>query len=233
MSLPYELTTFPAQALDILRYLASRENGAAYDGDIMEALDQSERAFGKAIRRLVTKEYVEMQFDGTYALTRRGRRAAETLAAYDQLAEETVEADAPRGPAVTIDEAFTRRLLVAFPKTIPVGQPAYLFVRVDALTPDESPLPETVELLVRLRTACTVTPQQQNVSIPPDSASSAARFVVTAPAAGTYPVTVEALQVGMMDLLEAGTFQIELTAAPAAANTFHVRYFDLLLQPGI
>ncbi len=231
MSLPYELTTFPSQALDILRYLASRENGAAYDGDIMEALDQSDRAFGKAIRRLVTKEYVEMQYDGAYALTRRGRRAAETLAAYDQSAEETIEADAPAGSAA--DEALIRRLLAAFPKTIPVGQPAYLFVRVDAPTPGELPLSEPLELLVRLRTACAVTPQQQNVSIPPDSASSAARFVVTAPAAGTYPVTVETLQVGMMDLLEAGTFQLELTAAPAAANTFRVRYFDLLLQPGI
>ena len=64
MALPFELTTLPSHALDILRYLADQDSYAAYDADIMTALDLSGRGFGKALRRLVTKEYVELQADG-------------------------------------------------------------------------------------------------------------------------------------------------------------------------
>jgi len=97
MALPYELTTFPAGALDIIRYLAGQDSYAAFDTEIIAALGLSDRAFGKALRRLVTREYVEMQYDGSYALTETGLEAAEAIAAHDEeaLQEDFVEAGAP------------------------------------------------------------------------------------------------------------------------------------------
>ncbi len=97
MALPYELTTFPTGALDIIRYLAGQDSYAAFDTEIIAALGLSDRAFGKALRRLVTREYVEMQYDGSYALTETGLEAAEAIAAHDEeaLQEDFVEAGAP------------------------------------------------------------------------------------------------------------------------------------------
>lgn len=231
MSLPHELTTFPRNALDILRYLNGLANHAAFDGDIIDALDLSERGFGKAIRRLVTKEYVEMQIDGTYALTRRGQRGAEAIAAHDA---ETGAAEDTPAPVEATEHTFIRRLIVVHPKTIPAGKVAYLFARMDAPASGEPENIETsgaLETALRLRSDCLVNPAQLDLTVPSDEMSPAVRFEVTAPASGHFPVTIEAFQVSDVDLINAGEFETTLTAITGATgDAFQVQYFDLVFQ---
>jgi len=66
----------------VIRYLKTQENGADVI-DIMAGTGLSERALGKAIRRLVTRYFVEMPAQGFYTLTSAGRLAAQELGVYD------------------------------------------------------------------------------------------------------------------------------------------------------
>lgn len=225
MSLPFELTKLPSNALDIIRYLGSLDSYAAFDVHISEALDLSERGFGKAIRRLVTQEYVEMQIDGTYILTQRGLDAAETLEAHDAEArhdsfDEDVIEDVP-------DHAAVRRLLVVYPKTLPVGGTAYVFVRVDA--PTDAASTGGGEISCHLHGDVTVEPAQRDITIPADEASGAARFAVTPPGAGSFTARLEVFQVTQFDLMEAGACDLTLTADGAGSDVFRVETLDITL----
>jgi hypothetical protein len=82
MSLSLDLQKLPPQALDIIRYLATTTQGADVD-EIIQGTGLSERAFGKAIRRLVTRYYVQMPSQGYYVLTNNGKEAAEVILEYD------------------------------------------------------------------------------------------------------------------------------------------------------
>lgn len=105
-------------AFDILRYLNTREEYVATTDEIMTDLDMSERRFNKAIRRLVTTDYVQMGAQGEYRLTEMGVQAAEELEAYYALAPQLN----------TNDGKIARRLMVALPRTLAAGQPSRLFV---------------------------------------------------------------------------------------------------------
>lgn len=230
MPLPFELTTFPKAAHEILIYLAQQQNGA-FDEEMKEALGLSERSFRKAIRRLVTKEYVEMQFNGPYMLTRRGERGAAALL---EAGEDAPSAETPPGSDQDPENgarAFTRRLLVVYPRTVPASRPAYLFVRVDA-PPGEPDSVRPVDIAFRVQSQCAVDPDQREATIPPDNAAPAARFAITAPDAGKFPVTVEAYQIGELDLMQIGEFDVVLTAGAVDAppDTFFITYFTLALQ---
>ncbi|MBN1964856.1 MAG: hypothetical protein JW910_09425 [Anaerolineae bacterium] len=230
MSLPFELTTLPANALDIIRYLGGLDGYAAFDVEIIEALRLSERGFGKAIRRLVTQEYVEMQIDGTYVLTQRGLDAAETLEAHDAEAMHEAFDDAAIEAADLPEYSVPRRLLVVYPKALPVAGTAHLFVRVAAPPVDGERAGG--ELLCRLSGDLTCAPEQLSLTVPADAASSAVRFAVTAPAAGDLALTLDVFQVAQLDLLEAGTITLTLTAAGAGADTFLAEAFEVILLAG-
>ncbi len=233
MSLPYELTTLPKNALAIIRYLGGCDNYAAFDHEISEALGLSERGFGKAIRRLVTREYVELQFEGPYGLTERGIAAAEALEAHDAEARHESFEEAPADEIPAAEGTITRRLVAVYPAAFPVGQAAYFFLRVDAPATGDDLAQAPLEMTFRLQADCDVAPAQRDVTVPPDEAAPAVRFAITAPAAGSYTATIEAFQVTALDLIEAGTFEVMLTAADgAASDAFRMKTFALVLRPG-
>ncbi|HEX3052842.1 MAG TPA: hypothetical protein VHP83_19440 [Aggregatilineaceae bacterium] len=128
MSLPLELQKLPPQALDVIRYLDGKEDGASVDA-IMAGTGLSERSVGKAIRRLVTRYYASMPGEGVYLLTRLGRQAADDLRQYDgpQAAAESVPAESMPAPQK-----------VLAPTTAPQN------VAVTAVTPPPAPLPAVV-----------------------------------------------------------------------------------------
>ncbi len=230
MSLPFELTTFPSQALDIIRYLAGQDNYAAYDGEIIEALGLSDRSFGKAIRRLVTKEYVEMQYDGSYVLTRQGTEAAEALAAHDEevMAESVFEEDAAPEPAAELETA-SRSAIVVYPRQIPAGQAVYVFFRVDV--PAEK-MSKAVDAIIEVSADCEVTPSRHEITIPADRAADAQRFSVSAPRAGHYTLQFSVLQSGNLDMLDAGQFRLRLSAVDDPADApFRADTFELTFMP--
>lgn len=70
-------------AFEIMKYLYNKPNRSADGDDIMDDLELSSRRFDKAKRRLVTRNYIQMQGDYVYELTRKGVESAEVLIQYD------------------------------------------------------------------------------------------------------------------------------------------------------
>ena len=83
--LPFHLKTLePLKgALDILRFFGVIDSPTADADSIKDALGLSDRAMPKAIRRLVTKQYIVMEGDMVYRLTEKGHQAVEELNEYD------------------------------------------------------------------------------------------------------------------------------------------------------
>lgn len=99
-------------AFDVIRYLSEDDTPAGAD-DICDDLDMSDRRFGKAIKRLVTRSYVQMNSDYQYFLAQKGISAAEELAAFDA---------AGGAQRVVNTNKVMRRLLVALPRQLTAGQ---------------------------------------------------------------------------------------------------------------
>jgi hypothetical protein len=119
MELPFKLKTLEPLpgALDILRFMGEIDAPTADADDICDALDMSNIRFGKAIRRLVTQGYMQMDGMSTYRLTENGREAAGILAQYD--------ADNPDAGDDDDDAAaqtVNRRLMIALPGPLVAGQ---------------------------------------------------------------------------------------------------------------
>lgn len=147
MELPFHLKTLePLKgALDILRIFNHTGEDTAHADDIIDTLGLSEKTFSKAMRRLITKGYIQMDGNMIYRLTEEGHNAAGNLAEYD-----SAEGDAggqPEAPAQTIRDVVTRRLVAVLPKSMDAKTPTTAYIGFhDA---DEGTLPAPVELVVR------------------------------------------------------------------------------------
>lgn len=147
MELPYHLQTLAplTGALDIIRYLGSIDEPSADADAICDALDLSDRTADKAIRRLVTKGYLQMDAARAYRLTNQGHEAVEILAEYD---EENPDTDSDDSSEVSI---ITRRLVVAVPQSLVAGQPNTVAVGLDGAPDEESGvLYNPADMVVRL-----------------------------------------------------------------------------------
>lgn len=125
-------------AFDIIRYLGEGDDPASAD-DICDDLDMSDRRFGKAIKRLVTRSYVQMNSDYEYFLTKTGIEAAEELVAFDA--------------AGGADDGFDnnkviRRLLIALPRELTAGQPTDMYVGIEDDSEDSLASPADVVMRV-------------------------------------------------------------------------------------
>ncbi len=195
MELPYELKILPPQAFDVLLFLNQQEHGQADAITICEGAGLSDRAFGKAIRRLVTRNYLSMDMAGEYHLTPEGRKASQIIAQVK--AEETGQPNASaQGP-----ETVPRRLTAVVPQTLGVGSPAQLYVGVDA--PQGPGLKEATALVLRLEGVnCAVAPPEHTLEVPSDGAAVPATFTLTAARAGQVRVRVRAYQLVNLDQVE-------------------------------
>lgn len=133
MPLSVELKRFEhlKGAFEIIRYLGTVDAPADAD-TICDDLDMSDRRFGKAIKRLVTRGYVQMNNDYEYFLTQSGETAADELDEYF--------ADGGRQKN-TGDNKISRKLFVALPRELSAGQTTdmYIGVESDATTSLSSP----------------------------------------------------------------------------------------------
>jgi hypothetical protein len=141
MEMPLSLQTLPAEALDILRYYGRTEAESAHADDITEGTGLTDRGFGKGIRRLVTRNYLSMAGEQVYRLTDQGRRAVTALEDYDLAAPDVEDAPEPR--------YVRRRLVIAAPVRLLVGQPTRITVGVDDAQ-GEDIIGDTVNLLLRV-----------------------------------------------------------------------------------
>lgn len=147
MELPFHLKTLEPLpgALDILRYFGTLESDTADTDQICTALDLSERRFSKAIRRLVTKDYLTMDGEMIYRLTEQGQEAVEELAKYDEATGGGLGAPARVTPSTPIMQSITRRMIIALPRTLVAEQTASVVVGFH-----DGDMPAPAEIVVRL-----------------------------------------------------------------------------------
>jgi len=140
--MPFHLKRFvPVKgALDILRYLGAVGDELPDADDLIDEIGLSDRAFSKAIRRLVTLSYVQMSPDGLYSLTPNGEKSIVELRAFD-------EANDGSSPAPKQGK-IQRRLLVALPRTLVAKQSAPLLVGFHPA--DEGGLAAPADLVLRV-----------------------------------------------------------------------------------
>ncbi len=193
MELPYELKILPPQAHDVLRFLNGQSGGQADAIAICRGAELSDRAFGKAIRRLVTRNYLSMDMSGSYRLTPEGRKAAKLIAEIGGVQQ------AEDGDEETI--TAPRRLTVVVPKVLPTGKPAELYAGIDA--PGAARLKASTSVVLRLEGVnCDVSPPEYTVKVPPDTAAEPVTFVVTSAQTGKSRVRVRAYQLVRADEVE-------------------------------
>src|SRR5690606_2298620 len=132
-------------ALDIIRYFGTHEGLTADADKIQASLDLSDRSFGKAIKRLVTKGYIQMDGNRIYRLSEQGQRAVTELREYD------ATGPAFDGATTQDDEAeqLTRRLVMALPRRVASGQPTQLMIGLHPASYDDT-LDQPIDMLLRL-----------------------------------------------------------------------------------
>ncbi len=145
MELSYQLQTLEplTGAFDIIRYFGKQEGLTADASAIQDSLGLSDRSFDKAIRRLVTKGYVQMDGSRVYRLTEQGQRAVEELAAYDQAGPSADKA------AVSTVQGVTRRAVMALPRTLIAGRETNVLVGLHTASDGET-LSKPADMLLRL-----------------------------------------------------------------------------------
>jgi hypothetical protein len=144
MDMPHHLRTLPPEALDILRYFHTLKAPSAHAEQIIEGAGLSDRGFGKAIRRLVTKNYLVMDGEQVYRLSDNGKRVVAELNNYDENAPEEEETPEPTEPRLV-----TRHLVLVTPRVLQVGQPSNVFVGFDDADDDEV-VTAPLEIMLRL-----------------------------------------------------------------------------------
>ncbi len=203
MDFDYQLKTLPPEALAVIRFYGTQEGAIAHASDITRATGLSERAFGRAIRRLVTRGYLNMDGEGRYRLTDLGRRAVDAFAATDDgtdYAAEVVDSDdstpltpitdatnddstpddapAPSSPPLIESQTLKRRLVVALPPTLVAGQASTVHVGFDGASLSVGS--EAPQLLVRLSMLNGEPARAQDWSLSLDGENPSKTFEVTA-----------------------------------------------------
>jgi hypothetical protein len=215
MELPFHLKALPPEALDVIRYFGGLGEQVAHADAITEGVGLSDRTFGKVIRRLVTKGYLQMDGDQAYRLSDQGQTAVEELAAYD----ETAPAEKPKREVVM--EELPRRLVLAAPAELVAGQPAKMFVGFHAAAPDKQ-LAETRDVVVRLNVINGEPNRPLEVAFQLENDADYQTFTVTPGLYKRLRVRASVFQLGPNpdDITVAGGVYIDLDIAPQAeANT--------------
>jgi len=144
MDLPFHLKALPPEALDVLRYFGTLDEPVSHAGVISDEVGLSERTFGKVIRRLVTKGYLQMDGDQAYRLSDSGQDAVDELLEYD--AAFPGDKSVRKAPVQT---NITRRIVVAVANPLVAGQATPLHLGFYPASADQS-LDQSADVVVRL-----------------------------------------------------------------------------------
>ncbi|MCC7449546.1 MAG: hypothetical protein IT324_19150, partial [Anaerolineae bacterium] len=201
----------PPEALDVLRFLGKTAGGATTEA-IEEGTGLASRPVGKAIRRLVTADYISLGFSG-YELTTDGKVAVQELAAFDgesgAASPAKQEAQAP---------TIARRLIAVVPRTLAAGQPADMIVGVNPPAGSDGTLSDAAHLELKLRAqGGALSSDNLTLEVPPNAAAQPGTISLTPAAPGkTMRVRIDAFQAFDFDRLESvGGMYFDV---PVAAN---------------
>lgn len=230
--LPDDLQKLPPPALDVLRFLGTVNDGAASE-TIMGGTGISERTFGKAIRRLVTRYYVAMPTQGYYTLTESGIAAANTLRDLD--GEPPAPEDA--APAQTSQAVrHPRRVSVFLPKELIERTTSRLLLGFDR--PGGGPvLRQPARVIVRMRAPdCDIAPVERPIEVPRKGTAGPVDFRIRPHTTGTLRVRIEAFQLiadGTLSPVGGMVFDLPVAGFPTPESAeFQTLAATLWLHPG-
>lgn len=225
MELPFHLKTLEPLpgALDILRFFGQINEETADVDEICDSLDLSDRRFNKAIRRLVTKGYVQMDGDGIYRLTEQGRDSITELAAYDSEGGDN-DTDAEEAAPLPSVETVTRRLVLAMPGTLTAQHPTEVVVGFD--TPGGETLRDPVDLVLRV-SVLNGTPEKPEDNLLKLTNEASYETVTITPGAFTQArIRVEVLQLDHFsgDISELGGLYVDASVSGSEIDDNIVAY---------
>lgn len=222
MTLTDEIQRLLPQALDVIRFLKTRPDGATIE-DIMEGTGFSERTTGKSIRRLVTRYFAEMPVQGVYVLSKKGRAAAEELGDYSgpiAFGEEEADEPAPEAPARAASkpapriEPHPRRLTLVLPSELVIRSTAVVRAGFDAPAAGQPALRQPGRLILRLIAPhCDIIPAERPLEVPQQATAGPVQFQITPRREGLMRVRIEAFQLVEHDLRPVGGMVFELNVA--------------------
>jgi predicted transcriptional regulator len=231
MSLPFNLQKLPPEALDTLRFMGKVAN-AVQPSEIEEGAKLSYRLVGKAIRRLINGDYIQIDINnGSYQLTTDGKLAVEQLAEYDA---KTAGSDSTKSAPSAIAQ---RRLTVVMPQSFVAGRANDLYFGVNPPTAAQALLPETANIELKISAmGGTLSTNSVSLAVPPDKAAQPSVVKLTPQQAGKLVrIRVDAFQAFEFDSMESlGGMYFDIhpgeatTAAPAASRAVGM---DLALRP--
>lgn len=158
--IPFELQKLPPAALDVLRYFAQNGNQPADDIEIIAHANLTERSFSKAIKRLITKKFADMDVRRMYTLTEKGEDLMHELVEYDRetgggsngssspASSAPVEAQAIPQPTEPVSNGVGPvqcRLTVVVPEPLLVGEETQVYVGID-----DRNVPAPADVVLRL-----------------------------------------------------------------------------------
>ncbi len=214
MELPFHLKALPPEALDVLRYLGSLPDPVAHAVEISDSVGLSDRTFGKVIRRLVTKGYLQMAGDQEYRLTENGQDAVDELAEVESANPPINRPERRATPTIT---QLRRRMLVVAPRSLKAGQPNTVYV---AFQPLNQPVQRT-DVVVRLTAVHAMPGRPQEDALELDQESAYLSFKVTPDMVKRVRLKTQVYQVGPNpdDIAVAGGLYIDLDVQPPGDET--------------
>lgn len=232
--LPFELQKLPPSALEVLRFFGDNGNQPADDVDIMEATNISERSFSKAIKRLVTKKFAEMDADRCYKLTDKGLELVKELLAYDAanggarraFADDDDDNGNPFGSSA---DPVSRRMTVVVPEVFVAGETTPVHIGIDDGLPTGS-----ADLIVRL-SCLNATPESQEKILRVGSSASVASFEVLPGEFNVLRLRVQAYQAddysGALNTAGGMYVDVDITANENERGQLAAYGTDVTVQP--
>lgn len=207
--------------MPVIRYLAGRDQAEA--NEIAGETGLSERAFGKAIRALITRRLAEMTAPGRYRLSARGREAL-ALVDPDGATDGPPEQARRAAPVPT-----ERRLSVLVAQEWVRHLPAKLMVGFDAPAARAPGEAQRLALRVRAR-GCLVEPSEHALDVPPYRAAGPVQFRLTPHEGRTIRVEIEVHRDGAR--LGGLFFEVPVSELPTPRSAqFHALGAPVPLRP--
>lgn len=214
MDLPFHLKALPPEALDVLRYFGKLNEPVAHAVVIGDEVGLSDRTFGKVIRRLVTKGYLQMDGDQAYRLSDSGQEAVEELLAYD--AEFPAEKAVRKAP---VAEKVTRQMVLVAPRKLQSGTGANIIVGFEPAKPQQG-LDEAADVVIRLSVVNAEPTRPQESSLGLENTSAYRTFTITPGSFNKARIKVQAFQLGPNpdDISVAGGMYVDVDVVAAAGG---------------
>lgn len=213
MELPFYLKTLPPEALEIIRYYKRLGNTVAFTDAIIQSTGLSERGFGKAIRRLVTKGYLVLDGDQQYRLTELGQLAVSELPESDGQNPEP----APEEPAR--QRIVEREVVLAAPAALVADKPATITVGF-APASGEARDTGSLDVLLRLSVLNGQPATAQETSLIVGSRAAKQTFTVTAGRFKQARLRLQIYQTGdaLDEAYSCGGMYVDLDVLPPGAT---------------